>query len=172
MLRSHQSKNFQRGRRKNALVGGRSCFDHLSCKKIAVPGLFCFGRTSQKNFRLRQAQKLRAVVIFASFAPVAKTIPSAVTCASFGPVKTKLRSADTSTSAAPVPKTFSRARHKKIGRWSPVFRSPQLAKKTVSGHVCFVRASQKRFGRARRRKTSVGVHFCIGRTRRKNFCRW
>ena len=88
-------------------------------KKNAVTGLFCFGRASHKNFWSRQAQKFLSVVIFASFAPVAKAIPSAVTCAPFEAVKTKLRSAETCTSAAPVAKTFSRARHKK---------------KTVGGH--------------------------------------
>ena len=111
-----------------------------SVAKKAVPGLFCFGRAS-KNFRSRKAQKFWSVVIFASFAPVDKTIPSAARCASFEPVKTKLRSADTCTSAASVAKTFSRAMHqkkrsvvtsfslalvrKKIGRWTLLLQSCQ-----------------------------------------------
>ena len=123
MLWSHQSKNFQRARRKNVLVGGRSCFDHLRCKKCGPRTILLWSRQSEK-LSVAPGAKIKGGGHFASFAPVAKTIPSAVTCASFGPVKTKLRSADTCTSAAPVPKTFSRARHKKIGRWSLVLRSP------------------------------------------------
>ena len=106
-----------------------------------VAGLFCFDRASHKNFWSCKAQKFWSVVIFALFAPVAKTIPSAARCASFEPVKTKLRSADTCTSAASVAKTFSRARHqkkrsvvtsislalvrKKIGRWTLLLQSCQ-----------------------------------------------
>ena len=93
-------------------------------QKTAIRELFCFVRTSHKNFRSGQAQKFWSVVIFASFARVAKTISSAVTCAPFESVKTKLLSADTCTSVVPVAKTFSRARHKKIGRWLLVLRSP------------------------------------------------
>ena len=117
-------KTFCRARRKKRFGRRSLVLRSPQLQKTAVRELFCLGRTSHRNFRSGQAQKFWSVVIFASFARVAKTISSAVTCAPFEPVKTKLLSADTCTSVVPVAKTFSRARHKKIGRWLLVHRSP------------------------------------------------
>ena len=98
----------------------------------------------------------------------------------------KMRSPDYFALVAPVRKTFGRASRKNYGRWSVLFRSRQSLKrfrqwshvllfgpvktKLRSADTCASSAPVKRrFGRARRRKTSVGVHFCIGRASRKNF---
>ena len=187
-------KAFCHARRKNFLFGGLFCsknFQSPQLQKNAASGMFCFGRASHKNFRSRKAQKFWSVVIFASFAPVAKTIPSAARCASFEPVKTKLRSADTCTSAASVAKTFSRARHqkkrsvvtsfslalvrKKIGRWTLLLQSCQsqnakvvirARRETLMSAVTrasFTSVAVKHSGAPGAKNFSVGIHFYIVR---------
>ena len=121
-------KIFRRDRRKNALVGGLSCFSHLSCKKCGPQTILLWSN---------QAKKFRSVFIFTSFAPVVKVFGrtrrennSVGGYLCFGRASWKVvRSAFIFASFAPVAKTFGRARRRK---------------KSVDGHMYFARASPKK----------------------------
>ena len=151
-------------------------------------------RQSKKDLVALGAEKLLSAYIFESVAPVVKTFGrfmreniSVGSHLCFGHLSCKkMRSPDYFALVAPVRKTFGRASRKNYGRWSVLFRSRQSLKrfrqwshvllfgpvktKLRSADTCASSAPVKRrFGRARRRKTSVGVHFCIGRASRKNF---
>ena len=191
MLRSRQSKNFLWRQTQNALVGGRSCFGHLSCNKMRSPDYFVLVAPVTKIFDGARRKSFRSVVIFASFAPVAKMILSAVTGASFEPVTTNFRLAYTCASTGSSRKNvWSRQAQKTFGRWSLVLRWRQYQKKVRSADT-FVSVGRIaiNFGRARRENTSDRVHSCCNsphlqkkcgrlslvlqsRQSQIDFCRW
>ena len=108
-------KTFCRARRKKALVGDRSSFGHLSCRKKAVRGLFCFGRANHKNFG-RWGFSPRSRQLLKWFNQRSHVLLLNQSKQNFGWLTLVLRPHQL--------QKFSVAPGKKIGWWSLALRSP------------------------------------------------